>query len=246
MVDDLKERIESYVAGSKSRSLCKLAKDSNVPYSTIRRITQHEVSCVNQEIAVAILRVFATPEDIIKFIEDYYPESGKAFREFTSNLGSFAKRDVLDLIADYGIWYAVCLMEKKDGTSREALVNYLGEVKTQKVLDNLLTIDLIESDESGKLHLKNKNFSTSGSAAAILSIIRHITLSYEEEQRALPGHMLANLTTGWNEKGLTLVRETLKDAAVKLIEASKNPEYVGDITCAFGVIASVLDRGGKL
>jgi hypothetical protein len=68
-------------------------------------------------------------------------------------------------------------MEKKDGTSREALVNYLGEVKTQKVLDNLLTIDLIESDESGKLHLKNKNFSTSGSAAAILSIIRHITLS---------------------------------------------------------------------
>ena len=137
----------------------KLAKDSNVPYSTIRRITQHEVSCVNQEIAVAILRVFATPEDIIKFIEDYYPESGKAFKEFTSNLGSFAKRDVLDLIADYGTWYAVCLMEKKDGISRDALVNYLGKVKTQKVLDNLLAIDLIEYD-SRKLHLKNKNFST--------------------------------------------------------------------------------------
>lgn len=241
MVDDLKERIDAYVNSSKSRSLCKLAKDSNIPYSTIRRIIQGEVSCIQQETAVSILRVIEKPEAIIDFIEKHYPASGKAFKAFTSKFNSFAKRDVLDLIADFNTWYAVCMAEKTEGITKAKLIKYLGEVTTQKVLDRLTDAELIEQTD-GRWHLKVKDFSTSGNASAVLAIIRHITQSYEEERRAENGHMLANLTTGWNEKGLALVRETLKDAALKLINASKDPEYQGETTCAFGIIASVLDK----
>jgi len=243
MVNDLKERIEYYVNGSKSRSLCKLAKDSSVPYTTLRRITQGEVTSINQETAVSLLRVIEKPEAVIGFIEKHYPISGKAFKAFTSKLDHFAKRDILDLITDYNVWYVVCMAEKKEGVSKATLIRYLGEVTTEKVLTRLNDAELLEqSSETGKLHLKNKNFSTSGSAPAGLAIIRHITLCYEEQNRAEAGHMLANLTCGWNEKGLTLVRETLKEAAIKLMDASQNPEYAGDTTCAFGVIACVLDR----
>lgn len=243
MVSDLKDRIENYVNSSKSRSLCKLAKDSSVPYSTLRRITQGEVTSINQETAVAVLRVIEKPEAVIGFIEKHYPISGKAFKAFTSKLDHFAKRDVLDLIADYNVWYVVCMAEKTEGISKARLIKYLGEITTDKVLERLNAAELLEQhSETGKLHLKNKNFSTSGSASAILAIIRHITLCYDEQNRAEPGHMLANLTCGWNEKGLSLVRETLKEAAIKIMEASQNPDYLGETTCAFGVIASVLDR----
>lgn len=241
MVHELKSKIESYVNSSKSRSLCRLAKDSCVPYSTIRRITQGEVTTVNQEISVAILRVIDEPENVMLFIEKHYPESGKAFRDFTRNLHSFVDNETRDFMSDPNYWFCICMAEKKCGVTRDELVYHLGESLIDDITSRLLAEDIFYENE-GRYYLKNRDFSTSGDADTLLRIIRHVTRFYDSKRRSMPGHMLANLTTGWNEAGLSLVRETLKDAAIKLSNASKNPEYMGNMTCAFGIVASVLDR----
>jgi hypothetical protein len=248
MVADLAARIEAYISSSKSRSLCKLGRESSVPYTTLRRIATNEVKTVGMGTCIAILRVFENSDAIVAFLRKHFPESEEFIKVFTASLTSknLSTRDIEDLLGNYSVWYTVCLAERKSGVSGDELERVLGERNARESLELLEMASLVECID-GRYHLKEKNFNTSGSPKPKLAEIKHFCDTYDEKRRSDPGHFLANLVVEWNDDGLTFVRETLRDAALKIFEGSRDSRYVtgqGGLKMGFfGVVAGILEGG---
>jgi hypothetical protein len=242
MVNDLAYRIENYVNGSKSRSLCRLAKDSGVPYSTLRRITGKDVSSVGMETAVALLRVFEKSAEILAFVEKHFPTSGKMFKDFAAKLNSdsFAPKDLTDLLFDYSCWFFSVMAERYEGVAIGELEYHIGVEQARRAIKEFEECDLVEHKDN-RYHLKDKDYILSGNARIQLEIIKHICDTYDENKKSDAGHMLVNLTKQWNDDGLKFVRETLRDAAMKINEASNDEKYKGSKTCMFGIVSSAMN-----
>jgi hypothetical protein len=242
MVDELAGLIDEYINGSRSRSLCKLARDSGVAYTTLRRIVQKDVGAVGMETTVALLRVFQKSSEILAFVEKHYPESGKMFAEFAAKLNSdqFAPKDLTDILKDYHEWLFSVLAERTEGVAPDDVEYYLGVERAKKTIREYEELDLVDMI-NGKYHLRDKDYILSGAHKTQLAIIKHICDSYDVTKKSLPGHMLVNLTKQWNDEGLAFVRETLREAAIKINEASNDKKYAGDKTCFFGIVSATLD-----
>jgi hypothetical protein len=243
MIDELRKRVECYLSEKPQvRNPSKLAKDASLPYTTVRRIIQGEVSSVTIETAVSLLSVFAKKDEILDFVERNFPVSGKMIKRFNAPLPqeAFAKKELLEAIEDYGCWYAASLAERSCGVSIDELARSIGEQRANDAIEELDRHELIEC-KNGRYSLKDRDFSQSGNARSVLNELGHYISAYNERRRGEPGFMLANLTTGWSEEGLALVRETIKEAAINLMEASKNPKYSGDHACFIGMLSGRLD-----
>lgn len=238
MVEDLAARVEAYLAGGKSRTLHRLSRDSGVPYITLRRIVQREVKSVTLETAAAVLREISTLEETLAFVDKWLPESGRIIREFHSKLGPgpMASHDVLELSKDYRHWLGICLAERASGVSSDELAERLGKKNAALVMARLEEAELVEV-KNNRAHLKSRNFTGIGDPHFVLTELKHFADTYDVARRAEPGHLLSSAVSGLNDEGLRVVRETLRDAAIKLAEVSKDSRYIGDKTCFWGLIA---------
>ncbi len=241
MVEDLAAKVETYLAGGKHRSLHRLSRDSGVPYITLRRIMQHEVKTVALENAVAVLRVISDSSVVTAYLETWYPESGKIFREFNEKFRSaqLTPTALSDLMHDYKCWLTICLAERDGGVAPASLVRMLGERGAADAVAKLETAEVVEYQD-GNLHLRDKSTNTSGNVALNLAEVKHFCDTYDAKKKSEPGHMLASMVNGWNEDGLTLVRETLREAALKIAAAANDPRYTGSETGFWGVIAGTI------
>jgi hypothetical protein len=194
------------------------------------------------ETAVAILRVFEKSSEILNFVEAHYPKSGKMFKEFASKLhsDSFAPKELTDLLFDYSCWFFSVLAERSEGVAISELEYHLGVEHARRAIKEFEECDLVEFKDN-RYHLKDKDYILSGNARIQLEIIKHICDTYDESKKSDAGHMLVNLTKQWNDEGLKFVRETLKEAAIKINEASNNEIYMGSKTCMFGIVSSAMN-----
>jgi transcriptional regulator with XRE-family HTH domain len=243
MVAELRSLIELYLSQKPTRNPSRLAAKSGVSYATLRRILQNEVSTVSLETTVSILRVITTLSESLNFIEKHYPSSGQTIKEFSSKLASsnFAPLGFVSLLDDYDVWFTSILAERTKGVSIEELNRHIGENNAKKSIDKLEKAGFFEV-KAGRFYLVEPDYNLGSSAQATLSVIRHLTKTFDEEKRTKDGHMLSYLVKGWSDEGLKLIRERLKAVAIELSEASNNPKYQGDKLAFAGVIAGTIEE----
>lgn len=214
MINSLANCIEEGYLSNKSRSLMTLSKKSGVPYPTLRRIMQKEVKESSVDTVIKILSVFESKENVINFCEQHFPKIGEFLRSTTHNLENYADSAIKECLDDEKKWITLHLLDRRKGTTKQEIENYIGKSNVEDVLSYFYENDLIDTHYN-TLELKKKNFVHSD-ANSVLKELAIFTRFFNTNRFNEGTHALTAYVEEVSNEGLKEIHEVYRKAAVEV------------------------------
>ncbi|HET9241390.1 MAG TPA: hypothetical protein VFO10_29255 [Oligoflexus sp.] len=145
LLDEARELIRKHLSENPNLSTASLARDSKLPFSTVRSITQGEVKKTSVENITALLQVFMEFKDILNLINKHKEEEKfwagiveicSERNSKSANLGAFDWQD-----PDQEI---VALASSSNGISRERILTLYGSEHGGRRLQALLDAGILK------------------------------------------------------------------------------------------------------
>lgn len=233
--DELAEAIDSWLNTRKNSSLQVLSNLSSVPYSTLRRIVQKEVSASATN-AMQIAAVIFPRREGADFILRHFPETGLLYGD--------QQKEVVPVFSDSKIklrrtdFVVLSLAATDSGISDAELHTKLGESSASSI-QSLLEMGLIRKDNSGKYKAIAENFRFVD-VDVLLDEIRHIVDLFDQSRLDEWGTMLRVKTEGLSLDGKRRVHQVLTDADEEISEILHDPKNHGPYVMAYGIVSTFL------
>ena len=241
--EDLKQVIDTYIDGHRSRSLATLSRASGVAYTTLRRFAQKEGNPTAEPVLKILDAVLATKEKI-GFLETHFPEiartisryAGTSFQENADptreELKMFVRRTPHNYILNLAI--------NVRGTSATTISRLYGE-RGLEALDEMVECGVLDRDPHGRVRYRDDTL-VSFDCDYLLDQVRH---SIDAFDRSLVGTSAARLwhkTATVNQEGLERVHRLVSEVYEAIAAINEDPRFHGDIPYFAGLVMNVYDK----
>lgn len=241
--EDLKQVIDHYLDGHKTRSLATLSRISGVSYTTLRRFSQRE-GAPTAEPVLKILDATLGNQEKIAFLEKHFPEIARTISRFADrpsseadpsreNLKMFYRRDPHNLILNLAI--------NVHGTDVGTIRRLMGE-RGLEALDELVECQVLERDyQTDAIRYKDDTLLCVDSDF-LLDQIRHSVDYFDRSMLGSQLARLAHMTASVNHEGLTQIYTILSDALTQISAINEDSRYYGEIPYYVGALMNVYDK----
>ena len=241
--EDLKQVIDRYLAGHKTRSLATLSRISGVSYTTLRRFSQREGTPTAEPVLKILDATLATQEKIA-FLEKHFPEIARTIARFADrpgrevdpareNLKMFYRRDPHNLILNLAI--------NVHGTDVETVRRLMGE-RGLEALDELVECEVLERDyQTDAIRYKDDTVVCTDSDF-LFDQIRHSVDYFDRSMLGSGLARLAHITASVNHEGLSQVHRILTEALTQISAINEDPKYCGRVPYFVGALMNVYDK----
>ncbi len=233
--DELAEAIESWLKTRKNSSLQVLSNLSSVPYSSIRRIVQKEVSASATN-AMQIAAVIFPRKEGAQFILKHYPETGIFYADQQQNIEPVVTESKIRLSRDEFLTLSLAATEA--GISPESLKQKIGE-RSEICMRRLLDAELIKYDPDGNLKAIRESFRFID-LDLLLDEIRHIADLFDESKIDEWGSLIRIRTEGFSLEAKRKAHKILTDADDALAELMHDKKNLGPYVMAYGIVSTFL------
>lgn len=228
LIPEIRKKIDDWLSGEPSRSVSELARAARVPYSTLRRILQDEVT-PNYSTLANILEVAASGCKLGPILTKQYPEMSNVFSLFTSGCASGIQMTSLDQDDLYLLAYLTC--------DRSVPVE---EVKTEfgnrglrslKVLRSRKLVEISENDDMINALIPDFSFHHVDDILKVLKA--HVEFTNSDNltsSNGVAGVLWGSMSLDGYKKAINI----LENAAVAIGEIRKNSP--GNVPVHFGYI----------
>ncbi|MBM4250755.1 MAG: hypothetical protein FJ146_02165 [Deltaproteobacteria bacterium] len=241
--ENLRNVIDRYLNGHRSRSLATLSRASGVSYTTLRRLYQREGNPTAEPV-LKIIDVALSTEEKLDFIKRYYPEIAVNLSGIQADayLSAAPRQEILKAfyVRDPHN-YILNLAQNDKGTTRETVQRITGE-RGLEALDELV--------EHGILEVERVGGDTVYRLPAMLSsdcdmALAQMKLSADHFDRSLIGTKAARLfhaTASIDQRTLERIHDVLSGAIKEIIELKDDPRNSGDIPLFVDMMMNIYDR----
>ena len=241
--EDLKQVIDRYLNGHKTRSLATLSRISGVAYTTLRRFSQRE-GTPTAEPVLKILDATLGTQEKIAFLEKHFPEIARTISRFAGrssqeadpareNLKMFYRRDPHNLILNLAI--------NVQGTNVATIHRLLGE-RGLEALDELVECQVLERDYQTDAIRYKDDWMVCVDSDFLLDQIRHSVAYFDRSMIGSQFARLAHLTASVNQEGLRKVYNILSEALTQITEVNEDSKYHGEIPYFLGALMNIYDK----
>jgi hypothetical protein len=241
----LRKLTADYMAKHPGLTLNALASRSGVPATTMRRLMQEEGRSELAPHSVLSLVSYLLKEKkiskILKSVNGPVAELlNKCFDQFIFDESSSSHElsaDLNSLFRDKTCYLLYKMAANVNGISIDEIKNAFGLLGLTK-LNELVEKGWIVSDDNGKLHAKEKNFSVDLALAHQLS---HALLDLYKPSEVKAGfNLFYSLSEGMNNEGIQKIKEIEKDAVKKIYEIMCTKNLQGDIPYFALIVSDVM------
>jgi len=241
--EDLKNVIEGYLAGHRSRSLATLSRASGVSYTTIRRLAQKEGNPTAEPV-LKIVDAALTNEEKIAFINRHYPEIASTINKFQREnySPSSPRQELLKLFYTRDPHNFILNIAQTERGTTEADVRRLSGERGLEALAELVEHEILVRETS-----ENREFFR---LVPMLShdcdmAIAQIKLSADYFDRSLVGTKAARLfhgTASVNRRTLEQIHDIVSAAIRDIVAVKDDPRSAGDIPIFVDMMMNVYDK----
>jgi hypothetical protein len=241
----LRKMTADYIEKHPGLTLNALASRSGVPATTMRRLMQEEGRSELAPHSVLALVSYLLKEKkiskILKTISGPVADLlNKCFDQFIFDEKSSSHElsaDLNTVFRDKTCYLVYKMAANVSGTSIDDIKNAFGLLGLTK-LNEMVEKGWIISDEQGKLHAKEKNFSVDLALAHQLS---HALLDLYKPSEVKAGYNLFySLSEGMNNEGIQKIKEIEKEAVKKIYEIMCTKNMQGDIPYFALIVSDVM------
>lgn len=143
VAQDLAERIQAYLQGSRTRSLRQLAERSRVSFSTVRRMAHAEPTSMNN--VIAVLSAIDSRETVASTLSKYYPSSFRYVQEMKTPQRYLAPDDDAAVLSG-ALHNRIFTLASTKGRIAVAEIERMFGVVGREALADLLGKELLHSD----------------------------------------------------------------------------------------------------
>jgi transcriptional regulator with XRE-family HTH domain len=241
LLSDLVAAIQTWLQGSRSRSLSSLARRTNVAYSTIRRIAQNE-SVPHPYTALAIAEVIMSVPQRIDFLKQHFPTIGNLMNEvYDSRMQSepndeefrrFMKMEPHNRIFNIAATNA--------GTTRADILRLFGQTGEEAV-QHMLNEGLLVELPSGTIKYTQDSW-IHPSVEDTLSQIRHSTEHFDKTLIGTDGASLMHATGSIRPEMVPRLKALVLQFIKDVIELKEQENAVGGVHFFCDMVYSLYDK----
>lgn len=241
LLADLVAAIQTWLQGSRSRSLSSLARRTNVAYSTIRRIAQNE-SVPHPYTALAIAEVVLSVPQRIEFLKEHFPTIGNLLNEvYDSRLqaepNEEAFRRFMRLEPHNRIFN---IAATKAGTTRadiSRLFGLTGEDAAQEMLNEGILIEL----PSGTIKYSQDTW-IFGNVDEVLNQVKMSTEHFDKQLLGSDGASLMHATGAIRPEMVPRLKALVLQFIKDLYELKDHEDAEGGVHFFCDMMYSLYDR----
>jgi hypothetical protein len=238
----VKEIIDTYIDGHRSRSIATLARASGVSYTTLRRFAQKE----GQPTAEPVLKIADTvlkPEEKLSFVSKFFPEIASTFRlehdetrlaeSYPESFKTFFNRDPYNFILN--------LAHNDKGVTYED-INRLCGTKGLEAFQELIDQQILKCDDTDKSPTYRLGASISNHCDFGLMQVK---LSADHFDRKLIGTKAARLfhaTASLTPDALIAIHSLITTCIHDILKLKDDPKNSGNIPFFADFLMNVYDR----
>ena len=231
LISQLQQLINNYLEKYSQVSLNALATRSNIPVSTLRRISLGQQKGDIAPHTVLNLASYLLKEknltDLLKKVDPVIKEYlEKHFGQF---IFASEKRvydvDLNSYLQDQHRYFIYKLAANHNGTSLMEVMELFGRQGEIKVQD-MLNLELI-FEEGGRLHAKDKDFSLDLKVAS--SHLPELVRLYKPETLGQGLNLLYSMSESMTKEAITEIKNIQREAANKIAALMDNKNNKGDI-----------------
>tara|TARA_Y100000590_G_scaffold470726_3_gene668724 strand:- start:2061 stop:2849 length:789 start_codon:yes stop_codon:yes gene_type:complete len=245
----LRRRVKHYKREHPALSSQQIAKKFNMSSSTLNRIENQDIKNPTIDQVLKVLRGTGETNDLLGFIEEYYPDIADTYkRVYSENLGTeFTDISVETYLTNPDYFLILVLALSKKGISSEFVRSEFGNGGLRK-LDHLMKLGLISPDKEGTFKSKVNHKLSQESSKTLFQMT--VEKCYRPE-RIEDGENYLTLRTESldKKKAIPELLKILKKAQTEINEVFNNPDYFGSDHVFLGlamdylVQPSVQERG---
>lgn len=237
MLIDLTNLIDEWLKDRSSRNLSLLARQSGVPYPTLRRVYLRENS-PSLETVLALLNVIASTDNTLQFLARHFHSVGGWVQKLVRGMDTqIAGPDLNEELRDR-ISFAIITLASARGTTISAIERRFGEYGVAK-LRRLLEMDLLY-EEGERVRLRMENFSVID-PRLILEQIKHTVDLFDLSQIGETAACAQIHTDGISGEGVDALSRRISEFEEDLQEIFK--KYPGSNVVMLSYVSSFLQRG---
>lgn len=242
LTEDLRQVIDKYLDGHRSRSLATLSRATGVSYTTLRRLYQREGNPTAEPV-LKIVDVALTNAQRLQFINRYYPEIAETISHFGEAFPAQASRqEALKLfyLRDPHN-FIINLAHNDRGTTRATVQRLAGE-RGLEALDELVEHEILQGTQSSRELVYRLPPVISHDCDMALAQMK---LSADHFDRSLIGTKLARLfhaTASLDERTLERIHDIVAQAINDIVALKDDPRNSGDIPFFLDIMMNIYDK----
>jgi len=224
----LSKLIKSWIAAKRGRNLYVLAKSSGLSYTNLRSIEAGK-SEVTVDTALRLLRYIQPDEITTQTVLNLYPDIAPMLGHL---LQQKARSGAYRLLSHKACRAAVEIYGRRQ-VSRDELQIILGS-GAAAVAQELMEADLIQ-DDGVHYHPAHPSFHLN-SPDVLIPLLR---LFLDNVNHEVPWNMVEARFSGLKPEAAAEIQSILEDARLRVMQVKQNPENVGELNVAWGLIMTL-------
>lgn len=231
LISQLHQLINNYLEKYSQVSLNALASRSNIPVSTLRRISLGQQKSEIAPHTVLNLTSYLLKEknltDLLKKVDPVIKEYlEKHFGQFIfSSEQRVYDVDLNTYLQDQHRYFIYKLAANHNGTSLMEVMELFGRQGEVKIQD-MLNLDLI-FEEGGRLHAKNKDFSLDLKVAS--THLPELVRFYKPETLGQGLNLLYSMSESMNREAIAEIKKIQREAASKIAAIMDDKNNKGEV-----------------
>lgn len=219
---ELKSKLDAWLSFGSENSLTNLARNSGVPYSTIKRIYKGDSSPALENL-LAILTEIVPRDQMAAYLKSFYPDSYKLLGggALVSGTQKTADSMLRDYYRDEDALVIIELADMYNGVSREQVQDLLGRSGIN-MLEVLHGNDLLKEDEEGKFRFNGPEGTVDLRIG--LNKVRAFAGSFLRTNKA----MVAIRSQSLKKSAVKQIVEILNDAQGKVDQVMRDTQNHGE------------------
>lgn len=243
---ELRNIIDGYITGHRSRSLATLSRVSGVPYTTIRRFSNGE-GHPTAEPVLKIVDVTLAHQDKLSFLNRHFPEIARTIDTIhnqrlldddsnnAAEVKTFLSRDPHSFILNLVINDQVTTTDDISRLCGLRGLNALEELKDADIVEFKNLADCVQV-------LPKSTVMLCFDAETILDQIRIATRYFDRTLIGTKCAKLCHATSSVNSEGMNKIHEIISNAITEVFSIKDDPKYAGSIPFFADFMLNILDK----
>ena len=232
LISQLHQLINSYLEKYPQVSLNALASRSNIPVSTLRRISLgQQKSDIAPHTVLNLTSFLLKEKNLVNLLEKVDPVIKEYLeKHFGQFIFSSEKRvydvDLNSYLQDQHRYFIYKLAANHNGSTLMEIMELFGRQGESKVAE-MLNLGLLLEDDKGRLHAKNKDFSLDLKVAA--SHLPELTRFYKPETLGQGLNLFYSMSESLTREAIIEIKNIQREAANKVAAIMDDKNNKGDI-----------------
>lgn len=236
----LRRRVKHYKKEHPALSSQQIAKRFSMSSSTLNRIENEDIRNPTIDQVLKVLRGTGETNDLLSFIEEYYPDIAETYKQvYSHNLDNNKVDSELEQYFEESNTFLIMILAYTDkGTSLEEIEQEMG-IKGVRTLRQLIKKNILSVYE-GEIRGTDSTVKFSQETTKKL-LLNTIDSCAQSETINKMKNFLSIQTTGLSDEGTRLVTNILKKTYEEIDNVFKNEQFKGENKYFVGLVSDFLN-----